>query len=61
MLGIRSKSFIPYTLYQDNAPHHKELETYPDHVHVGESVYPHIMHYVNLKHVLEILEAEIER
>lgn len=59
MLGIRSKSFIPYTLYQDNAPHHKELETYPDHVHVGESVYPHIN--VNLKHVLEILEAEIER
>ena len=43
----------------DNAPHHKELETYPDQVHVGKSVYPHMKG--NLKQVLEILEAEIER
>ena len=43
----------------DNAPHHKELETYPDHIHVGESVYPH--KNMNLKRVLDILEEEIEK
>lgn len=43
----------------DNAPHHKELETYPDHVHTKEGVYPH--KNLNLRQVLDILEAEIER
>jgi hypothetical protein len=43
----------------DNAPHHKELETYPDHIHVGRNVYPH--RNMNLKRVLDILEEEIER
>lgn len=44
----------------DNAPHHKELfETYPNHIHLGEDVYPH--KNMSLKRVLDILEEEIER
>ncbi|RCV64506.1 hypothetical protein C5S53_08510 [Methanophagales archaeon] len=40
----------------DNAPHHKGLETYPDHIHVGESVYSH--ENMDIKRVLDILEEE---
>lgn len=43
----------------DNAPHHKELETYPDHLHLGESLHPH--ENMNLKRVLDILEEVINK
>jgi len=41
-----------------NATHHKELETYPDHIHVGRSVYPH--KNTNLKRVLDISEEDYD-
>jgi hypothetical protein len=35
----------------DNAPHHKELETFPDHVHDPNGVYP--SHTMNLELILD--------
>lgn len=41
----------------DNAPHHQELETFPDHLHKGEAVYPH--HTITFFQVLEYLEEKL--
>ncbi|MFQ6121430.1 MAG: DUF6516 family protein [Methanosarcinales archaeon] len=39
----------------DNAPHHQEIETFPDHVHEGEKLKPSNIN--NLEKLLSLLEV----
>ncbi|MFQ5603948.1 MAG: DUF6516 family protein [bacterium] len=41
----------------DNAPHHKRLESYPHHVHVGEQVSPNLS--ISCSEILKIIEKKI--
>ncbi|MFH1774033.1 MAG: DUF6516 family protein [Methanobacteriota archaeon] len=42
----------------DNAPHHKEVSTFPYHMHKGEKVFK--SDEMTLEKVLKILEKKIE-
>ena len=40
----------------DNAPHHKHVESYPHHVHVGEKVSPNI--YIACTEIMKMIEEK---
>jgi hypothetical protein len=42
----------------DNAPHHPEVKTYPDHLHVGENIKPNPA--VDIEQVLKAVLSFIE-
>ncbi|MEI7638752.1 MAG: DUF6516 family protein [Syntrophus sp. (in: bacteria)] len=43
----------------DNAKHHPELETFPNHVHLGDDKDAKESAPINLRGVLEVLESEM--
>jgi len=42
----------------DNAPHHPEIATYPDHKHVGEEVFS--SNRISVEEVLSTITAQVE-
>jgi len=42
----------------DNAPHHKELKTFPHHKHEGRQVLP--SHRITVDEVIEVLKNKLE-
>jgi len=40
----------------DNAPHHKEVETFPYHIHIGRKVSPHESVDIFNAHLLESVQ-----
>jgi len=43
----------------DNAKHHPELKSFPDHVHLGDDKIAKESASINLREVLEVLELEM--
>jgi hypothetical protein len=41
----------------DNSSHHHDIETFPQHVHIGKEVYPH--QFFDIFEVLGVVEKEI--
>ena len=41
----------------DNISHHQDIETFPQHVHIGEEVYPH--QFFDVFEIIEVVEKEI--
>ena len=42
----------------DNAPHHPEIATYPDHKHIGDAVFPSSR--ISIEEVLRIISAQLD-
>jgi hypothetical protein len=45
----------------DNAKHHPELKTFPDHVHLGDDQDAKESAAIDLQGILEVLESEMRR
>ncbi len=45
----------------DNAPHHRQLENFPHHKHIGEQTHRVASYEVGLEAVMAVLEKEITR
>ena len=43
----------------DNAPHHKEIKTYPHHKHIAEKVFESFE--ITCEKILEVIELEIKK
>jgi hypothetical protein len=41
----------------DNISHYPDIETFPQHVHIGEEVYPH--QFFDVFEIIEVVEKEI--